>query len=120
MAINLNYLWPATGAVAPTALQVADEVVVDVEATADGDGDAAITHNLGLSAADLAVGKPLITLMIGAGVVANAAAARLSNWLITAIAANTITVTKVAGAGGSGAAGAQLRVSIKRPHSIGR
>jgi hypothetical protein len=93
-----------------------DQATANIIATADGDTDVVITHNMALAAADLAAGRPIVTLMPGQ---AEAAASRLSAWVITNIAANTVTVTKTA-AGGSGAAGIQLRVDIRRPHTIGR
>jgi uncharacterized heparinase superfamily protein len=115
MAVTVGYLSPVTGAVAPTALQAQSQLVrATVIATADGDTDAVITHNLGLSAAELALGRPDVILTSG---YAEAAAARLSDWVVTALAANTVTVTKTT-AGGSGAAGIQLHVTVLRPHSL--
>lgn len=115
MATTVGYLSPVTGAAAPTALQAQTQLVrATVIATADGDTDVVITHNLGLSAAELALGRPDVILNPG---FAEPAAARVSGWVVTALAANTVTVTKGTG-GGSGAAGIQLHVTILRPHSI--
>lgn len=116
MAVTVAYEHPIAGAGPPTALQVADMVTATVIASADADTNAVITHNMGLSAADLAAGRPVVILEPG---VAEAAAARLSNWAVTAKDANTVTVNKT-NAVGSGAAGIQLRVHISRPHSVGR
>lgn len=74
-----------------------------VEATADGDTTANIAHGMGV-APDLIVLTPMV------------AAARLSLWVATADATN-IAIAK-ATTGGSGAAGAQLKVVAARPHSI--
>lgn len=115
MAVTIGYLSPVTGASAPTAAQAkAQRVKASVIASADGDTDAVITHNLGLSAAELTAGSPDILLEPG---IAEPAACRLSNWMVTAFDANTCTVTKTT-AGGSGAAGIQLKVIIQRPHSL--
>lgn len=115
MAVTVAYLYPVIGGVAPTALQTADMVVATVIADNNADTDAVIVHNMGLSAAELAEGKPIVTLEPG---IAEAAAARVSNWIVGAKAANQVTVHKAAG--GGGAAGIQLRVVVRRPHSIGQ
>lgn len=114
MAISVNYEHPVTGAVAPTALQTIDEVTFICDGGAAGGADTAVivTHNMGLSVADLAAGRPEVILE------PLTAVARLSLWVVTAKAADTITLGKAAGAGTVGAA--QLRVHIRRPHTIGR
>lgn len=117
MAVTINYEYPIVVAVppgvAPTALQVHDSVIAAVIATANGDTDAVITHNFGLVAAQLAAGQPEIILIPLQPV------AIVASWVVSAVAANTITVTKL-GVGGTSDAAVQLRVHIKRPHSIGR
>lgn len=112
MAVTVTYSWPVAGVVAPTALQTEDLVVADVIADNNADTDAVITHNIGLSAAELVAGFPIVALepMI--------AAAQASLWYVSAKAANTVTVTKAAGVGGDPAA--QLRVHVRRPHTIYR
>lgn len=112
MAVTVTYEYPVAGLVPPTAVvQAKNMVVANIIATANGDTDAVVTHNLNLSAADLASGKPMVTLE------RIDAAARASLWVITALAADTVTVTKSGAAGG--AVPAQLRVTVRRPHSIG-
>lgn len=115
MAVTVTYLHPVAGGTAPTALQAsnAQSVVADVIATADADTTATITHNFGLSAAELASGDPrvILTPLISQALTA------LSAWAVTAIATNSITLTKLTSVG-SGNASAQLRVSVQRPHSI--
>lgn len=114
MAVTVTYEHPVAGAVAPTAAQAAavSMVSANVIATADADTTAVITHNMALTAAELAAGFPLVTILpllqaVGA----------LSEWAMTAKDANTCTFTKGTGAG-SGNAGAQLRVVVQRPHTI--
>jgi len=115
MAVTVTYEHPVTGIVAPTALQAMDKVVATVIATANGDVAATITHNIGLSVAQLAAGFPdiLIEHMLPAG------------WLSTPYVleadrlTNSIVVTMSA-AVGSGDANPQFRVTISRPHSIGK
>lgn len=113
MAVTVTYEWPVAGTTPPTAAQVADEVTARVVATADADTTAVITHNMGLTAADLAAGRPTVVLT------PLIAAASLSLWTAAYTDGNTITLTKATTAG-SGNAGAQLRVDVKRPHTIGR
>ena len=109
MAGTAAYLWPATGAIAPTALQTKDRVVALV--TSDGFiGDAVITHNMGLTADDLAAGRPHVNLE------RNLAASRAAQWIVSAKAANTVTLTQLA----AGGAVANIQASISRPHTIGR
>ena len=63
MANSLNFLSPATGAVDPTAAQVAQISTVTVDSTIDGTGTTqVINHNLGLSAADVTAGYPDVEL----------------------------------------------------------
>lgn len=115
MAITIGYEHPVIGAVAPTAAQVATQVTATVIASADGDTNADITHNMALTAAELAAGFPIIVLE---PISANA---QLSLWFVPTAnkTANAVRVTKSI-AGGSGNAAAQLRVHILRPHTLGR
>lgn len=115
-AVTVTYEYPVAGTTAPTAgNQTKDLVVANVIATADADVTAVITHNLGLSAAELAAGMPRVTVML----LISQALTALAAWTVTTIAANSITLTKLASTG-SGNAGAQIRVHIERPHTIGR
>ena len=115
MAVVITYEHPVTGVTAPTALQANEKVVATVTATADGDVLGTIVHNMAISAADLAAGFPevLIEPMLPAG------------WLSTPHVldgdkdATDVPVTMSA-AGSSGNANPQFRVTVSRPHTIGR
>lgn len=85
-----------------------DSVIRDVIATADGDTTATIPHGLGAAPAEVTITKTL-----------SQALAAESSWSVTTIDATNVVCTKLATAG-SGNAAAQLRVIIKRPHSLGR
>lgn len=113
-AVTVTYEHPVTGVVAPTAVQAKQTVVANVIATADADTTAVIVHNMGVSAADLLAGFPHVILQPLLQVVAG-----LSLWAITGRTADNITLTKST-AVGSGNAGAQLRVAVLEPHTIGR
>lgn len=79
--------------------------VSDITATADGDTTATVPHGLGA--------VPSIVLLTE---LAQAAGA-LSAWAATTIDATNVVCTKST-AVGSGAAGAQLRMTAMLPHSI--
>lgn len=117
MPITVNYLWPvtATPTTPPNAAQSAavSTVIAGVTATADADTTAVITHNLGIPAADLAAGFPVITIT---GITAPSA---ISLWRAVNTDGNTVTLTKSTTVG-SGGVGDQIRVSISRPHTIVR
>lgn len=87
-----------------TVLDGAHLHVATVEATADADTTATIPHTLGVVPALVSI-VPL------------AAAFFTSQWRVTTIDAVNVVLTKGTGVG-SGAAGAQVRVNIERPHSI--
>ena len=78
--------------------------------SADGDTTAVITHNLGLTAAQLAAYQPFVRLT------ALLSMFYLSAWTIAYTDGNTITLTKST-TGGSGNAGIQVVVTIERPYS---
>lgn len=104
---TLNYTYPVTGATAPTAAEMAGKSAVNVEITTDlYDESIDISHNMGLSAAQLAEGWPDVAFEF-----TNAAAAS-SHPRVTAATANAITV-----AGLSPAAGTVI-AKIKRPTSL--
>lgn len=112
MAVVLNYEYPVAGLVGPTPLQgQADSCNANIIEDAGAALSVVITHNMAISAADLALGFPQVILT------PLLADARTSLWIVTAKAANTVTVTKAASAGD---ADPQLCVHIRRPHSIGR
>jgi len=116
MAVSVVYEHPVAGATPPTALQANDKVVAEIISTADGDvGPAVITHNLGVSVADLAAGFPeiLVEQLLPAGWL-NLPHVLAANKLTNSVG---VTLTNV---GSSGNANAQIRVTISRPHTIGR
>ena len=115
MAVTVTYEWPVAGGTAPTALQANDKVVASVAATADGDILADIDHNMGISAADLTAGFPevLVEMLLPEGWVST------PHTLAAGKLTNSLAVT-MSNAGGSGTAGDQFRVTISRPHTIGR
>lgn len=83
-----------------------DSHVADVTATADADTTATIPHGLGAAPEEVT-----ITWL------KNEAA--ISLWRATTIDATNVVLTK-ATTMGSGVAGAQARVIIKRPHTLGQ
>lgn len=85
-----------------------DTVIRDVTATADADTTATIPHGLGVAPAEVTITKTL-----------SQALAAESSWAVTTIDATNVVCTKLATVG-SGNAAAQLKVIIKRPHSLGR
>ena len=115
MAITVGYLHPVIGAGAPAAVQVATQVTATVIASVDADANADITHNMNLTAAELAAGFPIVVLE------PVTAFAQLSLWYVPTASktATGVRVTKSV-AGGSGNAAIQLIVHILRPHTIGR
>ncbi len=114
MAITVTYTYPVAGVTPPTAAQAKDLVVASVVASADGDTVATITHNFGLTAAQLAAGFPLVSMTLGP---LGQALAASSGWSFTSASANAAVFTKLATVG-SGSATAQLIVALQRPHSI--
>lgn len=115
MAVTVTYEHPVTGATAPTALQVADMVVATVVATADADVLATITHNMNITAGNLTAGFPVVVveLMLPAGWLST------PHVLAAGKTADAVAVT-MSNAGSSGNANAQFRVTITRPHTIGK
>lgn len=115
MAFTVTYAYPVAGVTAPTAAQMlnANTVRANIIASADGDTVATVTHNMGLSVAELAAGQPEVYLT---GTLSQALTA-LSGWTVTTKTTNAITLTKLTSTG-SGNASPQLDVVIKRPHSI--
>lgn len=83
-----------------------DTRISDVEATADADTTATIPHGLGAVPQEVT-----LTWLLTAG--------SLSLWRATTIDGTNVVLTKGT-AVGSGAAGAQVRAIIKRPHTLGR
>lgn len=118
MAVTVTYQYPVAGTTAPTAAQmggsvnpILSKVRATVIAAVDADTTATITHNMGLSAADLAAGRCEVKIT---PLVQTTAA--LSLWAVTSVTANTIVLTKATTAGSGGAA-AQIQVVVDRPQS---
>jgi hypothetical protein len=123
MAATIVYEHPVAGGVAPTALQAKEQVTFTINDVVTADTAITVTHNMGMTTADLAAGLPIVVLQ------PLRASARAAQWIIGSAAlpgatgktANTIDLTKVNGLGSdSGTAVAQIRVHLIRPHSIGR
>lgn len=91
-----------------TVFDGTDTHIADVIAAADGDTTATIPHTLGAAPAEVTVTQLL-----------SQALTALSAWAVTTIDATNVVLTKLTSTG-SGNAGAQIRVIIKRPHSLGR
>lgn len=79
--------------------------IADVIATADADTTATVPHGLPAAPQEVAI-TPLLQ-----------AEAALSAWAVTTINATNVVLTKST-AVGSGAAGAQVRVTASLPHSL--
>lgn len=110
MAVTLSYIWPATGATPPTQAQMADTMIVDVTASADGDTTATIPHLMGPTPPQDVTITPILSQALAAS----------SGWSLNAVpGATNVVCTKLATTG-SGSGTAQLRVIIRRPNSIGR
>lgn len=108
--VGLNWLWPATGATGPTAAQVENQDSVAVDVTTDGTATTTtLTHNLNISAADLAFGFPDVIIT------PNGASGIPATLLIvqSTTSANAVVLTFAAVVG-------TFRVKIKRPFSMGR
>lgn len=104
---TVAYEYPVSGATAPTASQARTHQSMSAIVTGDGSATSfVITHNWGLSAADLTNGFPWVQLeiLITAGYTAAA--------LVTTKAANSVTFTC------TGFTGAGLRVRLERPYSM--
>lgn len=107
-----NYLWPATGAASPTAAQVQNQDSVTVDCTTDGAlATFTLTHNLNISAADIALGFPHILIEPNSP---TGIPATLLILITRPIASGNAVIFTCA------AIAATFRVTIFRPHSIGR
>jgi len=115
MAVTITYEYPVAGAVAPTAAEVRrlSAVVATVEATAAGDLLATITHNMAISAADLAAGWPIIIFEPMLPDFYNKAPHVLAAGKLTSSAEVTME-------NAGGVAGDQYRVTILRPNTVVR
>lgn len=106
MSTSASYIWPATGATPPTSVN--DSLIVDIVASADGDTTITVPHLMGVAPQEVYI-TPLLSQALTA----------LSGWVVSTINTTNIILTKLASTG-SGNAAAQLRLIVKRPHSIGR
>jgi len=108
MANTINWLSPATGAVTPTAAQVANQNSVVVDVTTDGvTVTQTLTHNMGIPAADITAGFPEITFESNSP---TGLPATLLPVITRPVTANAVVLTFAAIA-------ATFRVRIRRPHS---
>lgn len=109
MPNTVTYEAPVSGTVAPTAAQSKNKNTVSAVVTGDGvvtSTSIVITHNWGLTAAQLAQGFPQVVvenLLVGG---------QAGNPIVAAKAANSVTLTVVA------FTGAALRVRLQRPMSL--
>ena len=105
---TVTYQNPVTGVTAPTAAQALNSnTITATVAFGDADTTATVTHNLNLSAAQLALGFPIVSFNFStAGTLA-------VNYSVTP-AANTVVIAKASTAAGSGST---LQVSVARPWS---
>ena len=104
---TVAYEYPVSGATAPTASQMRTHQSMSAIVTGDGAATTfVITHNWGLSAADLTNGFPWVQLeiLLAAGYTAAP--------LVTTKATNSVTFTCTA------FTGAGLRVRLERPYSM--
>jgi len=115
MAVTETYEYPVAGITPPTAAEVRrlSSVVAVVTANADADVLATITHNMAISAGDLADGLPIVLFepMLPEFYVSTPHA------LAAGKLTNSVEITMSA-AVGSGAVTDQMRVTVLRPHTI--
>ncbi len=107
---SVAYTWPATGAVAPTALQTRERVVAQIT-TVTAAGAIQVVHNMGLTAAQLAAGAPIVNIEpilaefhIGPRLIVSAQSA--NGTTLTALSGSSTAVTAI--------------VTVRRPHTIGQ
>jgi hypothetical protein len=111
-AVTQNFLWPATGAASPTAAQVANQDSVTADIVTDGVATTfTVTHNLGISAADITAGYPIVIFEPNSP---TGIPATLLILITRPIASGNAVVLTFA------AVAATFRIRILRPHSIGR
>jgi len=113
----IAYEHPITGAVAPTALQAKELVTFNIIATASAAVTVTATHNMGLSAAELALGFPEVILEPLYGVAGTEALLDAGAWTVSARNTDTVHLLKAAT---GGCAAAVVRAHVLRPHTIGR
>jgi hypothetical protein len=110
-AVTINWTWPATGTTGPTAAQVGNQDSVKATVTTDGAATTfTLTHNLNISAADIANGFPDIGIEPYG---ATGIPATLLLLITAPVTANAVVFTCAAVVG-------TFRVKISRPYSQGR
>ena len=104
----VTYLWPATALVAPAAVQTKERVVASVS-TVTAAGAIQVVHNMGLTAAQLAAGQPIVEInpILPEAIVNQA--------IVSGKTANGVTLTVLSGNSTLSA----IIVTIRRPHTIG-
>ena len=99
MAVTVTYQWPvANTTVAPTAAQ-SNYLVNGTFNWADADTIATITHNFGLSTAEITALFPVTTLVIDS---TNTGTGLQAGTIAISKATNTVTLTKPSAAGTGG------------------
>lgn len=105
-AVTVTYKYPISGLTAPIASQVYGLGVVTAQVNAaDTDTSIVVTHNFGLSAAELADLFPLVLI--------NTTAAGVSPAFTFSKGTNSVTITKASTSG----TGGTFDVIILRPHT---
>ena len=105
---TVAYQNPVTGAVAPTAAQaLLSNTITASVVFADADTTATITHNFGLTTAQLNLGFPIVSM------VQTTSGTLAVNYSATP-GANTVIIAKASTAAGSGST---FNVAIARPFS---
>jgi hypothetical protein len=108
VGITVTYTYPVAGATAPTAAQARNRsMITGTIIMADGDTQVAVTHNWGLSAAELTDRFPWSTW----NYVTPGTSPALVSWSRTS---NVITFQKASGTG----TGGTYEFTLERPHSI--
>lgn len=121
MPVVITYQHPMpdpTLHVPPSPVIQSKELVTAMIEAADADVAAVVVHNMGMPPAELVLGFPEVVLERLYAI--NGTEANLANWIVTAKAANSITLAKDNAAGSGTKAGPTIRVHIIRPHTIGR
>jgi len=112
---SAQYLYPVAGTVPPTSVQSAAVNMINAAVNfADADTTFTVTHNLGMSTADIASGFPTIILDQLTGGVSTTTGPPI--YTVTSTP-NTTTITKSTAATLSGGT---VLAAIARPHSIFR
>lgn len=110
MAVTVTYAYPVAGTVPPTATQAFNSNMLTCQVNAlDADTAITITHNWGLSAAQIANLWPTIKTYLNTS---GGTAAPLLTYSIASSVAVVITKVSASGTGGT------YTVVLERPHSM--